>query len=132
MTKLKIDKKFKHHYIFSVKAKPMKSDNPGEMYLKHGPIHFTNKDVVNVQNALILSQDKLFKTDRKQALKNFKCTDVVGSIGSLQLAANANECTVHHFSSEFELDDNWFVELVKRANASPFDKELLMKAKVKI
>jgi hypothetical protein len=128
--KLKIDKKLYHHYIFSVKAKTAKSDNPGELYLKHGPVYFTNDDIKNLQSSIILSQDRLFKTDQQQALKNFNCTEIVSSLGAMRIAATANDCTMHHFSSEFKVDPEYFVSLVKNANVFEHEKELLKNARI--
>jgi hypothetical protein len=128
---LKIDPKLPHHYIISVGMKPMTDKDAGKIYLKHGPLYFTNQDVENVRSAAILSKDKLFKTDSKQALQNFKCLEIASSIRGMQLAAYANDCTVHHFSSAFVIGLDWFETLVDLANTSEHNKELLEKSRVR-
>lgn len=127
---LKIDKKFFHHYIFSVAAKTAKSSNPGELYIKHGPIYFTNDDIIKVHGAAILSQDRLFVTDQRQAIKNFQCGELVHSIHAIKLAAAANECTIHHFSSEYEIDCDFFEDFVKNANHLKSNRKMLRKARI--
>ena len=49
----------------------------------------------------------------------------------MQLSAQANECTTHHFSSPVELDDEWFITLVDLANTSEHNKELLEKSRMR-
>jgi hypothetical protein len=128
---LKIDPKLPYHYLITVQMHSMNSKTPGKMFLKHGPLNFTNDDVENVRSSLILSNDRLFKTDQKQALENFNCSPIAGAIRGIQLAANANQCTTHHFSSQYEINDEWFVNLVDLANTSEHNKELLEKSKVR-
>ena len=131
MFDLKIDPKRPHHYLLSVGIHSMIGKNPGKMFLKHGPVHFTNEDVENLRSAAILSQDKLFKTSDRECLKNFECTEVAGSVRYMGLAANANMCSVHHFSSQYEISDEWFENLVDLANVSEHNKELLIKSRVR-
>ena len=125
MFDLKIDEKFPHHYIISVGMRDMRSKNPGQMYLKHGPLYFSNDDVKNVQGALILSKDRLFETTSQQAMKNFGCKELSVAIRGMHLAAMANHCTMHHFSSPIKLQEDWFEHLVSTANKSDRNRELL-------
>ena len=130
MFDLKIDPKLPH-YILSVGMRSIISPDAGKMFLKHGPIYFTNDDVEAVRGAAILAEDKLFKTSHEQALKNFDCLSLASSIRCIGLAAAANQCTVHHFSSEFKLADAWFVTLVDLANTSEHNKDLLKKSRMR-
>lgn len=129
---LKVDPKLPYHYIIGVKARSARSENAGELYLKYGPIYFTNEDAAKVQDAKILSEDKLFKTTGTEAAKIHGCSGVIYSLWSLRIASNANDCTVHHFSSEYELDDDVFKTLVKAANFSEGTKDLLTKSRINI
>lgn len=131
MFDLKIDRKLPHHYLITVEVHNMNSKTPGKMFLKHGPLYFSNTDVQNVLSALILSKDRLFETTQKQALENFQCSHIAGSVRGMQLAAHANNCSMHHFSSEFVIDDEWFVSLVHVANRSEHNRELLKKSLVR-
>lgn len=131
MYALKTDPNLFHHYLINVSVRNLRSKNAGDFYLKHGPLHFTNNEVQAVQSALILSNDKLFKTPQDQALKNFGCKTLVSSIRSMQLAASSNDCTMHHFSSGFEIEEEWFETLVNVANISEHNKDLLKKSRVR-
>lgn len=131
MFELKIDPKLPHHYMISVGMRTAVDKDPGRLFLKHGPLYFTNEDVENVRSAAILSKDRLFKTKDKQALKNFNCLDLATAIRGIQLAAYANNCTLHHFSSAFVIGLDWFETLVDLANTSEHNRELLEKSRVR-
>lgn len=131
MADLKTDPKLPHHYLISVGCTTMRSGIPGKLFLKHGPLYFTNKDVEKLQGATILSKDKLFKTSEKQALINFDCLDLVRTIRSMELAASANECSIHHFSSKFKIGEQWFIDLVRLANTMEHNMELLTQSRVR-
>jgi hypothetical protein len=133
MHDLKIDKKLPHHYLIMVDMYPMNHSKQGIVYLRGPPFHFTNKDVINLQGALILSEDKLFKTSIDEALTNFNSRDIVSTIRGLQLTASANDCTLHHFSTEhkFNKAEDWFKSLVHLANKSSHSKDLLKNSRVR-
>ena len=131
MFEIKTDPKLPHHYLISVGLTTMHDKEPGKMYLKHGPLYFTNDDVLKVQGAAIMSQDKLFKTSPKQAVENFGCGKLAVAIRGMQLAAAANQCSMHHFSSPYKLDDEWFVRLVDGANKMEHNLNLLKNSKMR-
>ena len=131
MFDLKTDANLPHHYIINVAIQSLRSKDPGKMFLKHGPMYFTNDEVDRVRSAAILSQDRLFKTSSEQALKNFNCLGLARSIRAMQLSGQANDCTTHHFSSPVKLDDEWFVTLVDLANTSEQNKDLLKKSRMR-
>lgn len=108
----------------------MHSEERGKMHLKHGPLKFTNDDVMQVQSAKMLSEDKLFPTKSKDAMETFGVTDLVQSIWSMMMAAAANNCTVHHFSSDYEIDDDYWPGFVNRANTNEFERGKLLGAKI--
>ena len=129
---LKTDKKLPHHYLITVAIHPATSKtNAGKMFLKHGPLYFSNNDVDRVRSALLLSNDKLFKTSQKQALKNFNCSGIVSMVRGMDLARSVNLCSMHHFSSPCEIEDEWFANLVDMANRLEHNKELLHKSRVR-
>ncbi len=129
---LKVDPKLPHHYIIGVGMKSLRDSKPGEIYLKYGPIYFTNADVSCVQDAKILSEDKLFKTSAADAISINGCSDLIHNLGSLKIAANANDCTIHHFTSEFQIDDESLQTLVNVSNYSDSSKILLQNSKIKM
>ena len=131
MYDLKIDPGRPYHYFISVGIKSMKSDNPGEIYLKHGPLKYTNDDVERCQSASMMSKDKLFPTTNKEAIEMFDVSEVVHSVWSMCIAAAANDCTVHHFSSDFPLPDDFWEGFVKRANNNEDEREKLFNARIK-
>lgn len=118
MFDLKADPNIPHHYIIGVAITDMRSKNPGQFYLKYGPVYFHHDQIVDIQDAAMLSADKVFKTTSKEAAEAFNCREFVIMFHGLRMAAMANHATLHHFSSEFELEnyDDWFVDFVKRAN----------------
>ena len=132
MLDLKVDKKLPHHYLITVAVhSAMARKLAGKLYLKHGPLHFTNNDVEKVRSALLLSYDRLFKTSQKQAMKNFECTEIVSMVRGMDLAKNVNLCSMHHFSSPVEIEEEFFKTLVDLANKSEHNKELLEKSRVR-
>lgn len=131
MIPLKIDSKLPHHYLIGVAMHSLRSGkDAGKMYLKYGPVHFTNKDVNKVLSAIMLSEDRLFKTSEKQALKIHGCSILVATIGAMRFAIRANEGSFHHFSSEYEIEDEWFASLVDLANKYESNRELLEKSRI--
>lgn len=119
-TKIKADPKLCHHYIIGVAMRSMNAGpkQRGKMFLKYGPIYFHHKDIENVQNAALMSIDKVFKTSPKEASEMYDCSSLVIGITGMKMAAAANQATLHHFSSEYEIDDDWFDGFVKNANIS--------------
>jgi hypothetical protein len=128
---LKIDPEQPYHYFISVGVKTMKSETPGKIFLKHGPLKFTNDDVKRLQDACLISKDKLFPTSSRQAQEMFNVTDVVHNIWGMCMAAAANECTVHHFSSDSPFPDDFWEEFVDRANTNKFEMEKLNESKIR-
>lgn len=131
MWDLKTDPKLPHHYFISVSVHSVNSANPGKLFLKHGPLYFSNDDVKKMQGAALLSNDKLFKTSPKQALGIFNCTELAISIRGMSMASAANQCTLHHFSSPIKLDEDWFERLVDLANTSEYNMKLLKQSRIR-
>ncbi len=124
---IKTDPKLFHHYIIAVGVHPMTARKlAGQMFLKYRPIHFTNEDVKSMEHAYMLTKDKLFKTSNSEAFQAVGCEELSSSISGVKLAAHANHCTLHHFSSEHEMDEDDFVNIVKAANTSDYFKEKLL------
>lgn len=122
MFDLKADPSLPHHYIIGVAVHSARAiaERRGKMFLKYRPIYFHHSDICNVQDAAMMSVDKVFKTTSKEAAEMFNCRELVVAITGLKMAASANQATLHHFSSEFEIEDSeeWFEGFVKSANNS--------------
>ena len=128
---LNIDKNRPYHYLIGVCVHSAQSGkNAGKLYLKYGPVKFTNHDIANVRDALRMANDGWIKVDQSQALKNFGCRDLVCMISAMLYSLRANMGTLHHFSSEFELENEFFEKMVKRANNSKHDRDLLSRSEV--
>ena len=131
MYNLKVDPKLPYHYFISVGIRSMKSKDPGKMFLKHGPLKFTNNDVKKMQDASLMTQDKLFPTSNQEAIKMFGVGELTHGIWAMQMAASANECTIHHFSSDCEFPDDFWEGFVDRANTNQFEKEKIFGARIR-
>ncbi len=130
--KLKTDPKLFHHYIISVGIHPMATRrDAGKMFLKYRPIHFTNDDVESMQHAYMLTKDKLFKTTGAEAIATVGCGELSSSIFAIRLASSTNQCTLHHFSSKFEMDIEDFDNIVNSANTSDYFKDKLFNSIIK-
>jgi hypothetical protein len=129
---IKTDPNIPHHYIIGVATYPATAgDNAGKLYLKYRPIHFTNKDVEDLQYASVLSKDKLFKTSDSQAISMVGKEQLASSLWAIKISADINQSTLHHFSCEFEVDEEWFENIVKSANVSQYFKDLLKKSLIR-
>jgi hypothetical protein len=133
MFKIKADPKLPYHYIIGVSMHNLRSSRAGEVYLKYGPVYFSHKDIVKVQDTALLSADKVFKTTTKEAADMFKCRALIISLNGLMLAASVNNITLHHFSCELEVPDywNWFELFVNNSNKCESEKRKLIDARIK-
>ena len=136
MFDLKTDPLFPHHYLISVGMKTLQDSNPGIIYLKYSPVYFTNEDVENVRNSLILCNDKLYtdiyKMTNMEIYQMNECSELIMTIISLKHASRANFCTLHHFSIAEKLEDvdSFFENMVKKANRNKKERKKLNDAKV--
>lgn len=112
--------------------KEMNTNNPGEMYLKYGPVYFTNQDVEHVQDAILLSQDEVFKTTTNESCQIYECQSLIMALIGMKMAAKANHATLHHFSSGHMIKEDWFETFVNGANTSKETKKKLMDAKIRV
>ena len=128
---LKVDPKRPHHYVIGVAVKSMRNNDPGKVYLKYGPVYYSNEDVAKVRDAKLLSEDRLFKTSSSDALSINECSQLVHSLTAMKHSASANDCTLHHFSSEHTLDDEVFKTLVETANFSKSSMKLLTDSRIR-
>lgn len=128
--KLKADSKLPHHYFIAVAVRSMKSAEPGKMYLKYKPFYFNHEQIEKFRDVALLTQDRLFLTTQKEALKMHGLDGIAKTFAAFKLAASVNLCSIHHFSSEYEIEEKWFKSFVKNANHSKSIKEKLLGAKI--
>lgn len=110
---IKTDPKLPYHYIVGIQMLPMThGENAGKIILKYF-MEFTNDDVQGVANAIVAEQDQLFKVTSKEALSMHDTNHIAASMTSLRHAANANNATLHHFSSATPMNEEMFEDYVK-------------------
>ena len=127
---LKVDNSLPHHYLIGVAMHNLKSKDAGKMFLKYGPLYYTNDDVKRMLNVISRCTDKLYIQTQAEAAAAENCTNLIASISAMKLSCNANDCTLHHFSSAEKLDDNAFVLLVKLANTDKSSRKKLEEARI--
>ncbi len=129
---IKADPKVPHHYIIGVGMYNMRASaaRRGKMFLKYGPVYFHHKDIKNVQDAALMSVDKVFRTTSKEASDMYGCRHLVVALNGLKLAAAANDSSLHHFSSEYLIDENTWVGFVKSCNTVKSIREKLEDARM--
>ena len=128
---LKIDKKLQHHYLLVIILNPLNSNNPGKLAIRCGPFYFNNDDVKRLRNTVILGSDKLFKTKMAEAASIYNVDELIHSIAGMQRICKTSEGTYHHFSSEYEIDKDFFHSLVDMANTKEYEKKILSESRIK-
>jgi len=126
----KYSKELPHHYFFSVAIYPATSSKAGKYYLKYGPIYISNQDIDKIISAMIRMSDEVFIQTPAEALKIEGCHELVGSMSAMRVSSNINNCTMHHISSNEEMDDDLIGYFVEASNFDSFLMEKLLKSKV--
>jgi len=127
--KFNFDPNYYWHYLIGLRRyyKPSTLDPP-ELVLRYGygPVEFTNNDIINLWQSIVLSKDKLIKNTTRESTAVFGVSELVDTVRVLLLMGRYNpDTTFHHFSSESQLSEEFFVELVRSANTSKHSLELL-------
>jgi hypothetical protein len=122
--------KFKHHYLIGVVITDMTSSEPGRFQLKYRPVYYTNNDIELVAKAIKLSKDQLFKTTKEEAMKVQGCQNLVVTISTMMHSIRANNATLHHFTTEEKVDEEWFETLVESANFSESSRRILLESRI--
>jgi len=129
------DNEIIHHYLIAVAVESAVSSNPGKMYMKYLPIHWTSEDTKKLNIAKETSECKLFPSGitMDQALDMFAkdSRHLLSTMDGFFMSVIANQCSIHHFTSEFEIEEIWFEELANMANTIESSKELLNKSKIR-
>ena len=108
----------------------MTSKNVGVIFLKYGPLYYSNDDVKRMSNVISRSTDKVYVQSQIEAAEAKNCTELISSISAMKISCGANECTLHHFSSAEKLNDGDFVLLVKLANTDKSSRKKLEEARI--
>lgn len=130
MLNLKVDPKLPFHFLVGVETQNFhKGKDAGKFRVKY-LVKFTNEEVGQVRDAVRLSEDKLFPTRPHEATEVMGCTELVSAISGMMLSASFNHVTVHHFSSEFEWEDEDIEMFINTANISESTKQKLIDARI--
>lgn len=116
--KIKADRSLPHHYIVGVEVTNAQSSNPGRFRLKYGPVYYQHKDIEKIENCILRIKDELFRQSREDALRAEGLYEIAEQLAMMQLSCHANGCTIHHFSSAFQLEDEDIVTFIEAANVS--------------
>ena len=130
---LKADIKRPHHYFIAVASRSASSglNRSGELFLKYGPMYFHHTDIENLRDVAIRTQDKLFPTSQLEALDMYEgLKEKVVLFSMMKVSSKVNLCSLHHFSSEHLIEDDWFASLVKNANKIKTEREYLTSAEI--
>jgi len=125
-----------HHYLFSVGIHGPMHEKSGQLFIKHGVIHWTNKLHGKIMDAKLLNKDRLFPggITYDEALEIEGVTKeekgLINSINPFFIAARVNMCTVHKFTSESEVEEEWFDHLVEYSHRIKSFKKLLKDSKI--
>ena len=105
------------HYIIgvAVHSRPM-TKNSGKIYMKYGPIVYTNQDAINYMFAYRASKMKFPKSTLSGQLKYYDLLELHSSLFALDMSCKANNCTKHHFYTDMPLTEDHLADYVKVAN----------------
>ena len=130
---IKTDPKRPYHYIIGIRMNHnILSDDAGKMSLGYNPVFFTNEDIENYKQAIMLSQDPILITDIQEALRTFNCSHIYHILHGMKISAHANQASLHHFSMEEELLDanEWFKMFIDTSNFLDSNKKILRESKI--
>ena len=129
---LNLDPERPIHYIIGVAVHSHpRSKKRGQLYLKYGPIVYSNEDVANLKLARETHKGELIKTSLPEALQIFDVQELVSSLGSFFIAIRVNQCTAHHFASHEMFDEDFFELFVELANKSKDTLKKLQDAEIR-
>ena len=129
---IKTDKKLKHHYMFVMILNPLTDGKKaGKLSIRCGPIYFHNNDVISLRDAIILAKDELFKTTKEEAVKLYNVGSLINNITGMKMICDLEKGALYHFSSDIEIEYEFFTNLVNNANTNKASRTLLDKAKIK-
>ena len=121
----------KYHYIIWVAAhSALAGEKAGKLYMKYF-LSYTKEEIHEFNIAQTMIKNEMWPTTTKEALEGTKCSEVMGSLYGLKLSAQANQATIHHFTTEFETEAKFFESLVDLANVSKSQRELLDKSRIR-
>jgi len=121
----------KYHYIVGVATfSALAGEKAGKLYMKYF-LSYTKKEIQEFNLAKAMVKNEMWKTTYQEALEGTKCNSIMGNLYGLQLASQVNQTTLHHFTTNFEMKEEFFRNLVDLANISKTNRKLLDKARIR-
>jgi len=120
------------HYIIGVQVnRDTMAEDRGKLFLKYGPIVYTNEDVINRHIAIKTSQMEYPKTTLKKALESYGLLSLNTELEMMKKSCRANDATMHHIYTDMALLDEDLVNFVDTANICNHTLKKLKDAEIK-
>ena len=121
----------KYHYIIGVASyQALAGEKAGKLFMKYF-LSYSKEEVQEFALAKTMVENEMWSTTYEEALKGTKCKGLLGNLYGLQLAAQINQATLHHFTSNFKIKEEFFKNLIDLANTSKIQRELLDKSRIR-
>ena len=118
-----------YHYIIGVATYPATSKKAGKFYMKYF-IKYSKEVLEEIILVETMVRNKMWPTTYEEALKGTKHIKIINNFNGLLIAARINQTTLHHFITDFEVEEKFFSEIVELANKVESQKKLLDESKI--
>ena len=120
----------KYHYIIGVATHPaLAGEKAGKLYMKYF-LSYSKEELREFNLAKTMVENKMWPTTYTEALEGTKCNSLLGNLFALQMGVQANQATLHHFTTNLKMDDKFFESLVNLANTNENNRKLLNKSRI--
>jgi len=121
----------KYHHIVGVATHPsLAGKKAGKLYMKYF-LSYSKEEIQEFSLAKTMVENEMWSTTYEEALKGTKCKGLLGNLYGLQVASQINQVTLHHFTTNFKIKEEFFKNLVDLANISKTQRELLNKSRIR-
>jgi len=120
----------KYHCLAGIAVKSARSKDAGKFYLKYF-LKYDESEVEKAKRAIEMSENKIWKTSIKEALQAQGESQLINILHSFVLAVNANDATIHHFTSDSEIEEDCIANIVELSNTITYYKDLLNESKIR-
>jgi len=93
-------------------------------------LSYSKEEMQEFTLAKTMVENEMWSTTYEEALKGTKCNGLLGNLYGLQIASQINQTTLHHFTANFKIKEEFFKNLVDLANTSKIQRELLDKSRI--
>ena len=120
----------KYHYIIGVASyHALAGEKAGKLFMKYF-LSYSNEEMQEFTLAKTMVENEMWSTTYEEALKGTKCKGLLGNLYGLELASQINQVTLHHFTTNFKMEEKFFENLVNLANIDKNQKKLLDKSRI--